>query len=82
MRDVADVGTEEPVQRPRGPPGGQRRDPVRDRGEEHRDRPEEHPDEVRDREDQPEEDRQAVAPQVVLDDELDGVLAHDPETML
>ena len=59
-----------------GLPGDQRHEPVRDRREEDRDRPEDDPDEVRDREDQPEEDRQAVAPEVVLDDELDGMLVH------
>jgi hypothetical protein len=48
--------------------------PVDDRCEEHGDRPEEDEDEVRDRKDQAEEDRQPVALEIVLDDELDGML--------
>jgi hypothetical protein len=78
MRRVADVRTEEPVQRCRKLSENERGDPAGDRGDDDRSRPEQEPDVVRDRQQQPEEDRQPAATKVVLDREMDGMLVDEP----
>ena len=74
VRGVAEVRGEETVQRARDAPGRERDEPGHEHGQESGEAPEHEPDEVGEREQQPEEDRQARAPQVVRDVEPDRPL--------
>ena len=74
MQPVADERGEEAVQPARGSAAEERDEPLRDRGEEHGDRPEHKPDQVRQREQDPEEDGQPRAAQVVwIPDDTHGM---------
>ena len=79
MRQVAHVGGSEVVQDVGRASRDQRRQPVDDRDDDHQHRPERGPEVVRQRQEQPEEDGEAGAFQVVVDDDPDRVrLDHAP----
>ena len=79
---VADVAAEEPVQRLGQAAGDEGGEPARDRGEEDADRPEHDPDQMRDREQQPEQDRQARTPEIVRKREPDRMVVHGRESTM
>src|SRR4051794_1224204 len=73
---VADVPAEEAMEPAWRLPHEERGEPVEDPDDQRGDRPEDEPDVVRDREEQPEEDGEAVPVEVVIDDELDRMTVH------
>ena len=82
MRRVADVCGQEVMQSRRDAAGNDAGEPCGDNGEHDGDRPEPEPDEVRDRKQEPEEDGQPRAAEIVSDGQLNRVAGHGPESTM
>ena len=79
---VAEVAGEKVVERQWHAPREQRHEPAGDRGERRADRPDLKPEEVRNREQQPEEDREPRTTQIVIESDLYGVAVHAGESTM